>query len=141
MSAGVEIPEETYVLSFVEPDYAAYVVRVRAPSLQEALDGIEASFGDKDMELPARLRLLEDFHRRFVSRVVEWNLTRGGEPVPVTFEGFRSLPPKFAHSLAGAWINGRTAVPRPLDEPSNDGRPQVDEASIPMETLSASLAS
>lgn len=80
----------------------------------------------------------------FVGQVVQWNLEEstpeGVRPVPVTLADFRRQGLKFAMQIIKGWMDTIGSVPAPLDQRSTSGEPSL-VASIPVETLSGSLAS
>lgn len=140
---GFAVPRTVFGLTFADEQYAGLVVKVRALSLQEALDGFDMQWAaDNDTDFATRKAKLDELHHHLVDHLVEWNLQEeDGTPVPPTFEGLRSLEPPFTAVLVTAWLRGRTAVSAPLEQPSDGGAPSELEASIPMENLSESLAS
>jgi hypothetical protein len=80
--------------------------------------------------------------KRFYDALVEWNLEdTDGKPVPVNAAHTRSN--RIIAALTTAWIEAVSSGVHsndPLPESSPSGEPSL-EASIPMETLSPSLAS
>lgn len=143
MSDGYTVPRTVYRLEFDDEQHAGMVVRVRAMSMADAMTAFELSWlSIKDGTVDQRQAKVDELHRLFVTHVVDWNLTEpDGTPIEPTLEGLRSLEPQFIGLLVGVWQRGRTAVPAPLERPSDGGAPSVPEVSIPMEPLSPSLAS
>lgn len=90
-------------------------------SLDEAL-AFDAIPRDKN----GRIRSKENI-RKAVAILVEnarptWELTRNGEPIPPTVEGFMGLDYNLLAAIIGGWgalISGE--VPAPLGEQSDDG--------------------
>ena len=79
----------------------------------------------------------------FAAALDSWNLTRKGEPVPATAAGVHSLDLDFALELIMAWMEaiGSVGESSPLANGSRSGASSALEASLPMESLSASLPS
>jgi hypothetical protein len=138
---GFTVPRRIYKLEFDGEKYAGIVVRVRAMSFATLLD-IENMRRSDEMADRAEMRAqLDEFHGIFVDHLVDWNLEEeDGAPVPLTVEGLRSQEGSFVTSIIAAWRDTPTEVPAPLGRPSSDGDPSV-ELSVPMESLSESLAS
>ena len=79
---------------------------------------------------------------QFAEALISWNLEDGqGQVLPCTLESVRNYPDyEFMATLANTWVEAVTGVKDELGKgsPSGDTFP---EGSIPMETLSPSLAS
>ena len=69
--------------------------------------------------------------------LVEWNIEDDAGPLPATYEGLLRASPAFLVKFCEEWIKAQIEVPAPLEAPSTNGRPSVEE-SIPMESLSES---
>lgn len=141
---GFKAPRKTYKLVFADPDLEGLIVRTGSASTRQALDAQdmagsiqEADATDSDAAKAKIQALLE----MFVSFIVEWNLEDDNDqPMPVTVESLMAQDLSFTMTLIYAWVAAVTDVPAPL-EPSSTPGPPVAEASLPMETLSPSLAS
>jgi len=78
---------------------------------------------------------------KFGEHLVSWNLEdEDGGAVPCTPQEFMAMDPKFVREILEQWAEEIAGVAVPLDSKSPDGEP-FPEASLPMETLSPSLAS
>jgi hypothetical protein len=74
-------------------------------------------------------------------RLIDWNIDdEDGRPVPADADGVLALDPESFTALIEEWLDAVAGVPVPLAGTSSDG-PSPEELSIPMEPLSASLAS
>lgn len=136
-----EVPRTIYNLEWDDEAYAGLVVRVRAMTVREALDGYDTLWAiDNSQDLNERRERVRQQHEMFMSHVVEWNLCENGEPIPATVEGLQSMEGTFVGSMISAWLRNSVGVSRPLDDSSTDGDLSAME-SIPMESLSESLAS
>jgi hypothetical protein len=140
-------PEKTiYKLVFDDPRLNGLEVRARKANMGDILYfgraeeiAQEMAGGQlSDVEAAEKLR---EMYERFANIVVDWNVEDDdGEPVPISVDGFLSQEQDFLNMIIAAWMRAGTAVPVPLAQPSSDGDPSL-VASIPMETLSPSLAS
>lgn len=134
-------PKKTiYKLVFEEdPDMDGLVVRAHAGTLDDVL-----FFDTRVPELlagTATNEQLVEMYGRIIALVVDWNIEDdNGAPIPVSVEGFHSFEPEFCAKLMFGWLKAGRKVTGPLATPSDSGEPSL-EASIPMETLSESLAS
>jgi hypothetical protein len=74
-------------------------------------------------------------------RLLEWNVDdEEDRPVPANAEGVLDLDPEAFTALVEEWLDAVAGVPGPLAGTSSGG-PSPEELSMPMEPLSASLAS
>jgi len=138
---GFQAPRRTYSLEFEGEDFDGLVVKVRPPTVGEALANFDLSWMQaEDISEKERLGRLRDLYELFVSRLVSWNLEVDGELVPTTIDGLLSLDNDFGIRIVRSWLFETSAVPRPLAESSPAGEVPED-LSLPMETLSTSLAS
>lgn len=114
--------------------YHGAEARVRGMSIGEymAATGLDGSDGDN---AAASMQ-------RFSERLISWNLTVDGAPVPATPDGVKEIDQGLARALQNAYVEAIIGVHRsdPLPETSPSGEPSP-EVSIPMEPLSESLAS
>lgn len=85
---------------------------------------------DQMAELRRMLQVVAD-------ALVEWNrIDEHDQPVPPTLDGLLGEEMPFISQLIKAWMDAVSGVSVPLEQRSTGGRPS-EEASIPMETLSA----
>jgi len=138
-------PKRTvYVLQFEGDDFEGLEVKVRPPSVGEAMDHVDLSW-IKDPTLPEaeQGRRLRGLYELFAGRLLEWNVEdpATGEPVPATLDGVLSLDHDFGIRLVESWLFRTAGVPAPLDADSNTGPATVDESLIPMTVDFAALAS
>jgi len=138
---GFQAPRRTYSLEFEGEDFDGLVVKVRPPTVGEALANFDLSWMQaEDISEKERLGRLRDLYELFVSRLISWNLEVDGELVPTTLDGLLSLDNDFGIRIVRSWLFETSAVPRPLAESSPAGE-VPEELSLPMEPLSTSLAS
>lgn len=138
---GYEVPDDTYRLVFTDPEHEGIVVRARKMSLGERTHvWFDLALEPTDDAKTFRAKQ-QELHELFVDHLLEWNLTRKGQPIPQTYEGLMSLDGDFVGLLVGTWQAGRAAVPAPLDSDSSSGDhpPLVEEtlAAIPSESLAS----
>lgn len=136
--SGYEVEDTVYKLVFPDTEYEGLEIRVRAMSMAQRLHAVfdlSAEPGDTMADARAKQR---ELHQMLVEHVVDWNLQRAGEPIPVTLDGLYSLEPEFVGTITGVWQVGRAAVPAPLDEPSSTTS-EVEEhlAALPTESLAS----
>ncbi|MGW3428879.1 hypothetical protein ACWDHW_13125 [Streptomyces melanosporofaciens] len=115
-------------------DYAGFECVVRGMNLGEYMEILrldEVTTGVLDSQV-----------RRFAESLVSWNLEdpETGEPIPATADEVFRQDMDFMLHVAGKWMDAIHGVSAPLEQTSPDGEPSV-AASIPMATLSESLAS
>lgn len=130
---GFERNPKIYHLKFQDGDYAGLEVRVRSLSMKQLLI-IRTGNGDegKDGTQTAVEFLAE--------RIVDWNLTSDGAPVPATLDAILDEDDDFVLAIINKWTTAVSGVSAPLDETSPSGETS-QVVSIPMEALSESLAS
>lgn len=139
---GFEVPRTIYKLEWDDPAYDGLVVRVRAGTVREALDRLTEMWDlDGELSIDERRKRVERQHADFVSHVVDWNLCCDGEPLPVTVEALQSMEGTLVGSMIRAWAFRPVKVSPPLDSESTGGEQSAVLESIPMESLSESLAS
>jgi hypothetical protein len=121
---GFRHQAKTVTLVFDDPDLEGLVVKARSMSLAEV--------NDDDLRV----------YEAFANALVSWNLEyEDGRPVPMTLEALESYPDVgFVSSMTEAWFKAVSGVDDELGKDSPSGKRSL-EASIPMETLSPSLAS
>jgi hypothetical protein len=139
-----EAPRTVYKLEFEGEEFGGLVVRVRALTFAELRDNRDLLYSgwetDQGLDRDRWEANVDALHQLFADHLVDWNLSDGGEPVPATLDGLRSQEGQFIGRLVGAWRSNTIGVSVPLEQPSADGEQSV-ELSIPMESLSESLAS
>lgn len=143
--SAFESPRTVYKLEFEGAEgFAGLVVRVRALTFTESRNAHDLLYtpwlSDPDLSREDADAKVDEIHKLFADHLVDWNLTDGGKPVPATLDGLRSQEGTFIGRLITAWRNNTLGVSVPLEQPSADGEP-LAELSIPMESLSESLAS
>jgi len=125
-------------LNFTDPQYEGLEVVVRKPIMEQVLsvaDGQEGVGEDAD-----KMETLRPLAELLCSLLVGWNLENDGEPVPHTAEALLAQDFDVAQAIIKAWEDNAMGVSVPLEKASSDGERSL-VASIPMETLSPSLAS
>jgi hypothetical protein len=140
-----EVEDTTYTLEFDDRPGAEIVCRAGSmDSYLEALsldwvlspDAFSQRFRTDD-EVRAELSRLFGI---FADHIDGWNLTRKGEPVPITADGLMSLDREFSRPAAVAWLRGVFGVAAPLGRRSAAiEKPEFDESSIPMEIIQPSI--
>lgn len=133
---GFRRDRPTYRLKFHDPELAGLVITVHSTSMAELIGLAEgAALLDQNDSTTLLKGSVETF-RPFVNALVEWNLEDAdGVPTPMTLEGFMSHDMNLVLQVMKAYQDALTAVPRPLQKPSGNGR-QFPEVSMPMEIQS-----
>lgn len=127
--------DKTYLLEWDDThELAGLQVRVRACSVGRYLDIIDdASTQDASV--------LRSVFARFSELLISWNLEDGeGVSIPADNDGIMSVDMDLMAEILSAWKLTLTGVSDPKEPRSDDGSQSV-ELSMPMETLSGSLAS
>lgn len=137
MAVGVQVPKRTYVLVFGgspgDEDLAGFIIKVRPPTVAESLEHLDMSwFRDPAVSDAERTKRLADLYAVFSTRLVEWNLDDGGQPIPATLAGLHTLPQDVGGRVLGSWLWETATVPAPLPQDSPTGSALVDESQIPM---------
>lgn len=124
---------KTYLLEWPEGhEYHGLKIRTRGVSTGTMID-----ITTVDDEDPNSLAFIFE---QFASVLTWWNMVDDDDqPVPATLEGVRSIDYRMGQAIVRAWQRTVTGVSDPKEPPSIGGLPLV-EASLPMETSSASLA-
>lgn len=133
---GFERKRKVFKLKFADPEFDGLEVLAASPSMDTFV--AIARHAGKNVDTEA----LDELLGHFCVSLISWNLEEDGVPVPATVEGLRTQEPDFVLEVVDAWmdaVNG-TSANDPLAQPSDAGG-QFQEALIPMETLSPSLAS
>lgn len=126
-----EAPETIYKLDFSDTQYTGLEIAVRGTTIDELLQ-LETL-----MEDPEKVRHLFE---AFAGLIVSWNVTRKGEPVPMTAQGLRSLEDSFVMAVISAWYRSVVQAPPPLPGTSGSGGTSP-EAALDLASQSASLPS
>lgn len=125
------VKRRQYKLIFQDEDMAGIEITVRSLTTGQLIELQEAQ----------QSGIHEKFTNMFADQLVSWNIEdEDGTPIPATLEGVRSMDIAFNNKVIDVWTDAVFGVKAPLRPTSADGQPSV-EASIPMETLSESLAS
>ncbi|WP_367138843.1 MULTISPECIES: hypothetical protein [Streptomyces] len=132
---GYKRNPKVYRLKFQDGDMAGLEVTLRSVSVGQSIAlgalGSDTSNGDT----------MERMVQLLAERIVEWNLEdENGVPVPPTLEALKNEDMDFILAIINEWTSAAAGVPAPLGSPSPSGETSP-EASLPMEPLSASLAS
>lgn len=130
---GYERNPKVYHLKFQDGEYAGLEVRVRSLSMKQLLI-IRTGKGDGEKDGT------ETAVEFLAKRIVDWNLTSEGVPVPPTLDNILDEDDDFVLAIINKWTTAVSGVSDPLPESSPSGEPS-QEASIPMAPLSESLAS
>ena len=125
-----------YKLVFDDPEMNGLEVTARSVSIGVMRRVMALS--DEEGTPETLFKMAEEFSKALVS----WNLEEDGVPVPATLEGLEDQDSNFLLEVIGAWTStiARVDDASPLDSDSDSG-PLSLAGSIPMETLSSSLAS
>ena len=139
---GFLAPRRTYSLEFEGDEFDGLIVKVRPPTVGEALDNMDLAWmTDDTLTEKDRLDRLHSLYALFSTRLVSWNVEdETGTPVPATLDGLLTLDNDFGIRIVRSWLFETSMVPRPLDTGSPSGVPSV-ELSIPMDETSDALAS
>jgi hypothetical protein len=131
---GYERNPKVYHLKFQDGEYAGLEVQVRSLTMKQLLI-IRTGKGDEGKDGT------ETAVRFLAERIIGWNLTDQGVPVPPTLDAILDEDDDFILAIINKWTTAVSGVENtPLPESSPSGEPSP-EASIPMAPLSESLAS
>lgn len=131
--AGFEVKEDTLRLVFEDPSFAGLEVVCALISLDELAAAASLANIDPDEVTAAELEKVRELRDAFADALRSWNLTRGGEPVPASLAGVRSLPLVFLLQIIAPWIEGTaTAIAQQRAE-----RAEIEATlpSLPVEQL------
>lgn len=125
-----------------DTELAGFEVRARRISVRKflalapLLEADLASFSKEEVDQ------MQDLFLQFGGELVSWNLEDEdtGEPIPCTPDTFLDADLQLAIEIITAYGQNVAGVSPPLPQPAPSGDPSL-EASLPMETLSPSLAS
>lgn len=134
-SMGYEAGVRAVTINFeAGHQYHGAEARVKGMAIGEYMAATGLDGGDGDTAASSM--------KRFSERLLSWNLTVDGEPVPATEEGLQQIDQGLARALQNAYVESIIGVHTsdPLPQSSPSGGPSLVE-SVPMEALSPSLAS
>ena len=124
-------------LKFADPEMAGLEVLAQRISMGDL--ACFSRIGELN-DTATRDAYLAELYGRLAHRIQSWNLeTPDGQPVPTTADALAGQDKELIMAIFDALVD-TADVPAPLGQPSANGSRSV-EASIPMETLSASLLS
>ncbi|RPE40276.1 hypothetical protein EDD90_3312 [Streptomyces sp. Ag109_O5-1] len=129
---GFERNPKVYHLKWQDGEYAGLEVRVRTVNMGQLLAMRTGSEGKDSTQVSV------DY---LAERIVDWNLTSNGVPVPPTLENILAEDDDFVLAIITKWSQAISGVSAPLPESSPSGEPSPEESVIPMAPLSASQAS
>ncbi len=131
-----------YRLVFADPDMQGLVVEATSPPMGVFIDGASlADLDSDDAQSAGRLKEVDALFSHFAAALMSWNLEdEEGASIPATKAGLYTQDIDFVLAVIRAWVQVTTSVAAPLSDGSSAGGPSL-VASIPMETLSTSLAS
>lgn len=141
MGFEIENTISVYRLKFDSGSYRGLEVQARGMTIGEYNEmmrlAVASISGETDVER-AKANMQSNDHVRecFFRRIVSWNLTKNGEPVPVSEEVMDGLDSRLATVLIRVWLDELTSVPDELLGKSNSGAIS-EELSMTMEVLSA----
>ncbi|WP_326646050.1 hypothetical protein OG884_15475 [Streptosporangium sp. NBC_01755] len=134
--------KKTFKLTFADGDLEGLEVRVRSISIERFLE--LAPLLDMTMSggmTPEDIESIREMLDMFASVLVDWNLEDEDDmPVPCTAEALMDQDLRFVTGLMSTWAEHIAGVSAPLERPSPDGEPSLEE-SLPMEVLSPSPVS
>lgn len=113
--------ERTFDLNFEGTEWDGAEVKLRSASIGT----LRALFASKDVDV--EMQVLAD-------HLIEWNLTKNGEPIPATFEGIQTLEEPAKDLIVKHWLRATRGITAPLDKQSKDGD-TLEAPPITMETL------
>jgi hypothetical protein len=135
-----ELEETTYDMTFEDPALNGLKAEVREISTGDLLDLVDLLEEVKGKSGLAMAKPVKRLMEMVGDGLVTWNLAKGGEPVPASYEGLRRQPLKFTLAIAGAWAQVMGGIEAPLPNGSSGGETSL-EPSIPMELSSPSPGS
>jgi hypothetical protein len=130
---GFERSPKIYHLRFLDGDYQGLEVRVRTLSMGQLITLRSGQSDDGKDGTEIGIQYLAE-------RIVDWNLTSDGVPVPTTLEAILGEDDDMVLAIVSKWTDAISGVKAPLPQSSPVGEPSPVE-SIPMAPLSPSLAS
>jgi len=138
---GFTPKRHVYVLEFDDPGLDGLEVRAVSADLGTFLELTAlAEIGDNPSTQD--IGKIGELLVGFAKVLRDWNVTDDdGQPVPATAEGLKSLEFGFVFGIIAAWIKATAGVAAPLASASSGGGPSAELSTLPVEPLSASLAS
>jgi hypothetical protein len=116
-----------YVLDFEDTELDGLTVRAGRCSLAEYIAIADAL----DRPTPDRgdfARDAEELQALVIPKLISWDLEEeDGTPIPLTAEYIKAQDKQFQFALFNAYRYAITAVPRPLEKPSDSGQPSQVE--------------
>lgn len=145
---GFKRKKKLYRLKFVDSDLDGLEVLMRSVStgrmleIQEMASASKAAVASKgDGDDPMDMSAVKSMVGMIADAMVSWNLEDDDDtPVPATTEGLLDQDIDFLMQIVTAWTEAIAGVAAPLERSSTGGVNAL-EVSLPMETLSSSLAS
>jgi len=133
---GFEVHDKTFALTFEDPKYTGLRVRVGSVPVGQVIDLMQLA--EAVGPTPDMSRYASEIHELFTGfggALIEWNVTRQGQPVPATLAGVRSLPDMgMVLDMIMSWLEGMLSVSDPLVSTSSVGEP-APMPSIPMDVV------
>lgn len=131
----------TIRLTWADGEFAGLEIRARRVSIETFFDLAPLIDGQLNVSDPQGREELRALFAQFGEVLVSWNVEdEDGTPIPCTAEEFVRQDPAFVREVLDEWAAAISGVSAPLEQPSPAGEPFPEE-SLPMETLSPSLAS
>lgn len=131
---GFELEDHEKKYHLVFEDYPGLEVTTREPSVDQLLQITELSGMEAEKLDAAKLR---EIFALFAGLLVEWNVTRKGEPVPADYAGIASMSAGFVKVIMDA-LGKAFTEPDPTSPPASTPGGNPLEASLPMEVTSPS---
>lgn len=133
---------KVYPLEWNEGDFAGMIVRVGPLRYGDMLDGgVTMGWNTPSTPRAEWLAGLKATSEAMASVLIDWNLDdEAGNPIPATLAGLRSIDEDQAVAIVMSWAVSVLGISVPLERPSDGGEQSLVE-SMPMETVSSSLAS
>lgn len=131
----------TVKLTWADGEFAGLEIRAKRVSLETFFDLAPLIDGHLDVFNPDDRVKLRGLFREFGKVLISWNFEdEDGKPIPCTADEFVRQDPAMVREVLEQWAAAISGVAAPLDSRSPGGEPFPEE-SLPMETLSPSLAS
>lgn len=131
----------TLKLTWADGEFAGLEIRAKRSSVETFFQFAPVIDGGIDTSTPEGRAEFLELLLQFGGYLVSWNLEdEDGKPIPCTPEEFKGMDPRFVREVLDQWAEAIAGVAAPLEQPSPSGEP-FPEASLPMDTLSPSLAS
>lgn len=132
---GYKPKQKIYHLDFAGTEIEGLKVSIRGLNTGQYMDLFEAKVEAEGGGETSKLLTI------MASRLMDWNVEDDDDrPVPPTLDGIKTQDLDFNLAIVNAWTTAMAGVAAPLEQPSTSGESSL-EASIPMDVMSASLAS